>query len=113
MLVYYLSAWALAVIVAAVAHKAAEKANEGPAAAPMNTEPEDDGTRAAVYSAYRGMLRQHASGLWRLTACLSQRCPAKNVALYALEETARELGDRGYNCKPIFQAIDTIKNITI
>lgn len=65
--------------------------------------------RASIYNAYRGMVKQHAHGLWMLTACLSQESPSRDVALYALEQTAQNLSR--FNTAPIRDAIEEIKGI--
>lgn len=64
--------------------------------------------RAAVYSAYRGMIRQHAHGLHLLSACLDRSVnPSRAAALYALRQTADAL--QRFDCRPIFEAIAALE----
>ena len=80
---------------------------------PAQDEEKDEGVgvlvRGFIYSAYRGMLQQHAHGLWRLSACLSQKSVPVGVALTALTETAKELGR--FNLAPIHNAIAEIESL--
>lgn len=70
-----------------------------------------EAVRVLCYRAYRGMLKQHAAGLWRLTACVGYSGAVDmGVARVALEETLAALAGR-YNCGPINEALDEIENL--
>jgi len=77
---------------------------------PTKEQEQGAAVRSVVYAAYRGMLKQHAHGLWRLSACLAPSCcPSPAVATFALQETAQELAR--FNCRPLLDAIEELQQM--
>lgn len=114
MVIYYLSAWAVAVAISLGIYYAS-KPKEGAGVAQADPVPESlpepgrDRVREIVGRAYWELSKKGVPWLWRLSSVA--RCGGSvPVAVFALEETIKDLSGR-YYVKPLQLAIDELKTL--